>query len=323
MLRGTLTNKIKGTSKDAPNTRVGTVLSPNLVDHLLAPRLCNHGSTIRKLALVAPRLAHIPAFSNRVANTHRCRDMIRKVQTLRGGVYLHDGAITANHLRDGRHDVDLDWRSWHILIQDEHSQVLGCARYTPFSSARKFSDLTVSKSSLAQCPKWGSKLEAAVESEMDLARRKNVPYVELGGWALADSIRGTGEALRMVLAIYGLAQVLGGVVGITTATKRHSSASILRRIGGFSLENGGLELPPYFDDQYSCEMEVLRFHSWAPNPRYLQGIERIKGQLRTMPVLTFDRCKTISTPSLPAHRNSTNLAHLNLRIRTFDEAHGN
>ena len=289
---------------------MGIVLNPNSVDHFLAPRLCNHGPAIRKLALVAPRLAHIPAFSNRIANTHRCGEMVRKVQTLRGGVYLKDGAITANHLRNGRHDVDLDWRSWHLLIQDEHSHVLGCARYTPFSSAKNFSDLTVSKSSLARCPKWGSKLQAAVESEMDLACKKNVPYVELGGWALAESIRGTGEALRMVLAIYGLAQVLGGVVGLTTATQRHSSASILRRIGGFSLAHGGMELPTYFDHQYSCEMEVLRFHSWAPNPRYFHGIEKIKGQLRTMPVLTFDN-KTISTRPHADGRNSINNVHLN------------
>ncbi len=286
------------------------MLNPNLVDHLLAPRH-NHCSTVRKLSLVAPRLPPIPGLSNRVANTHRCGEMIRRMQTLRGGVYLKDGAITANHLRDGRHDVEIDWRSWHLLIQDEHSQVLGCARYTPHSSAKSFSDLTVSGSSLAKCPKWGSRLEAAVESEMDLARRKNIPYVELGGWALAESIRCTSEALRMVLAIYGLAQFLGGVVGITTATKRHSSASILRRIGGFSLAHSGSELPAYFDPQYSCEMEVLRFHSWAPNPRYLHWIEKIKGQLRTMPILTFDGNNPISAATYPPHRHPHNSIHLN------------
>lgn len=270
-----------------------------------------HCASTRKLTLVAPGLPHIPALSNRIANTHRCGEMIRRMQTLRGGVYLKDGAITATHLRDGRHDVDLDWRSWHLLIQDEHSHLLGCARYTPHSSTKTFADLNVARSSLAQCPKWGSRLEAAVESEMDLARRKNIPYVELGGWALAESIRGTSEALRMVLAIYGLAQFLGGVVGITTATKRHSSASILRRIGGSSLAHSGSDLPTYFDPQYSCEMEVLRFHSWAPNPRYLHWIEKVKGQLRTMPVLTFDSNNPISAPAYPVHRPSLNPVHLN------------
>jgi len=33
-------------------------------------------------------------------------------------------------------------------------------------------------------------------------------------------------------------------------------------------------------------MEVLRFHSWAPNPRYTVWIDKIKQELRTVHVLT-------------------------------------
>jgi hypothetical protein len=84
-----------------------------------------------------------------------------------------------------------------------------------------------------------------------------------------------------------LAQELGGFVGISTATRRHCSASILKRTGGITMEHSGAEFPAYFDPQYNCEMEVLRFRSWAPNPRYLPWIDEIKAELRNMAVLSF------------------------------------
>jgi hypothetical protein len=33
-------------------------------------------------------------------------------------------------------------------------------------------------------------------------------------------------------------------------------------------------------------MELLRFYSWAPNPRYAVWIEEIRKELRAIPVLT-------------------------------------
>jgi hypothetical protein len=182
----------------------------------------------------------------------RANDLLAQIQTLRGRIYLSDGAIAEHELVDGRHECDADWRSWHLLVLNEEDRVLGCVRYTSHSNKIRFADLGVSRSSLARCPEWGTKLEAAVESELSLSRERGFDYVEFGGWALDESIRGTAEALRMVLAIYGLAQELGGVVGVSTATTRHCSASILRRLGAFSLEDSGMELPPYFDPQYNC-----------------------------------------------------------------------
>lgn len=225
--------------------------------------------------------------SHSKSDAELCRKLLSRLQTLRGRVYLEDGAIQAHELTDGRHEVDSDWRSWHLLIIDADYQVHGCARYTPHPNETRYTDLTVSHSSLARCDRWGTKLKAAVESELELASRSGLPYVEVGGWALSENVRGTAEALRMVLAIYALAQEQGGVMGISTATVRHCSASILKRIGGFTLDHEGTELPPYFDHQYNCEMEVLRFHSWAPNPRFMPWIDQIKSELRDMPILTL------------------------------------
>ena len=51
----------------------------------------------------------------------------------------------------------------------------------------------------------------------------------------------------------------------------------------------GAELPRYFDSQYDCEMEILRFDSWAPNPRFIPWIEEIHSDLAALEVLDHRR----------------------------------
>jgi hypothetical protein len=208
------------------------------------------------------------------------------MQKLRGSVYLKDGAIDAAQLTDGKHRLDVDESSWHLLVLDQDDRVCGCVRHHVYPEKTDFPNMDVSRSALAQSEEWGEKLKAAVNSELGLSRRLDLPCVEIGGWALAEGIRGTTEAVRMALAMYSLSQVLGGSIGISTATRRHCSASILRRIGGRGLQYEGSELPAYDDPQFKCKMEVLRFYSWAPNPRYSVWIEKIKQELRAVPVLT-------------------------------------
>ena len=82
-------------------------------------------------------------------------------------------------------------------------------------------------------------------------------------------------------------------MGVATATWRHSSAAILRRIGLTSLSVDGEALPPYHDPQYDCSMEVLRFDSRLPNPRYRQPGGAIWGELESAP--------TICTENMRAH----------------------
>jgi hypothetical protein len=76
-------------------------------------------------------------------------------------------------------------------------------------------------------------------------------------------------------------------VGIATATVRHRSASILRRIGGGDLEIGGERVPPYYDPQYNCQMEIVRFTSKTPNPKYWRWIDQIATSLLSVPVLSL------------------------------------
>ncbi|MDE3168097.1 MAG: hypothetical protein KGN36_20010 [Acidobacteriota bacterium] len=214
------------------------------------------------------------------------------MQRLRGRVYREDGAITDAQLTsDGRHWQPMDASSWHLVALDEGGGVSGCARYSHFPSGARFHDLGVRTAEIARSDRWGSLVRAAVESQVARATRERLAFAEVGGWAISPEKRCTAEALRVALATYALAQFLGGCVGITTATFRHHSAQILRRIGGRSLVFGELEIPPYFDPQYECEMEVLLFDSAAPNAAYRHAIERLREQVG---------CVTVVAPECPA-----------------------
>ena len=122
------------------------------------------------------------------------------------------------------------------------------------------------------------------------ARSQQLGFGEVGGWAVADNRRGTFESLRILMATYGLLELLGSCTGVATATFRHRSAAILRRIGLESLSHDGVELPPYFDPQYGCEMEVLRFDSRSPNPKYRDWVAEFSFSLTTTPVICADPC---------------------------------
>jgi hypothetical protein len=240
-----------------------------------------------QLVLLAPSATSVPKFFSRVeTDAHRFDNLMAEMQRLRGGIYLRDGAIAHGALTEGRHQLPADPLSWHLLVLDQEQRVRGCARYREHPNEICFSRLGVSGSTLAQCPQWGERLRSAVGAELALSRCLGVPYVELGGWALIEQIRRTTEALRMALTTYALAQALGGGVGISTATTRHGSSSILRGVGGRPLEYENSELPSYHDFKYGCEMEVLRFYSWAPNPRYAGHIAEIRAQLSSTQVFT-------------------------------------
>lgn len=246
-------------------------------------------TVFRKLLLLAPPGARIPESLDQhkvSCNAKRHEDYLEEVQRLRGRIYLEDGAIPESALVDGRHVVESDRMSWHLLVLDHEGKTCGCVRYRDHGGAVAFSELTAARSSLASCPKWGDRMRTAVEEELLLSEALELPFVEIGGWALDVAIRGTAEALRMVLAAYAFSREFGGAVGLATATVRHSSASILRRIGGRPLECQGETVPAYGDRQYNCQMELLRFHSWALNPRYDAWIEQMAEEIRDVAVIS-------------------------------------
>ena len=212
------------------------------------------------------------------------------MQRLRGRIYLQDGAITTGDLTsDGRHVQSMDDESWHLLILSSTNRVMGCTRYLQHPATTPFDSLRVRTAALARSERWSEPLRRSVERELDTARKNGFSYVEVGGWAIDEAVRGSADALRSVLFTFAWSQVIGGCLGLSMATQRNGSAAILRRIGGRPLEWGGQQLPPYFDPHYGCEMEVLRFDSRLPSIKYQHVIDEMRSQIPMMPVISHDR----------------------------------
>ncbi len=223
----------------------------------------------------------------------RYDQLLAAMQRLRGRLYLQDGAIRQEDLTtDGRHVCPADRRGWHLLCLDPHDdrEVLGCARWLLHDPFAAFGHLQLQHAAIAQCQKWGRQFRSAVEGEIQAARRSGVSYVEVGGWALDERVRGTTEALRSAVATFAWTRLIGGALAIGTVTRRNGSASILRRMGGQSLTMGETEIPPYFDPRYNCEMEVLRFDSRLVNPRYEDLTRNMESEMTQARVVTAQPC---------------------------------
>jgi hypothetical protein len=255
-----------------------------------------------RLVLLAPPEAFVPRrFENVQSCPTRHAELLAGLQRLRGSLYLKDGAIRPRQLaEDGRHYLPGDEQAWHVVALDERGEVAGCSRYLAHPNSVPFHRLAVRNAALASSLEWGVPFRTMVAGEIERARRRGVAYVEVGGWALAPKLRRTREALRVALATYGLARALGGCIGITTATRRHCSADILRRIGGQPLHVNQVDLPPYFDPQYGCEMEVLRFDSIQAGPRFEAWISSLCAYWLTAPVIRAEAPSYVAAPPSPS-----------------------
>jgi len=272
-------------------------------DRILNSYAQESGRQVR-LLLVAPPSARVSLDFHEVhCEPARHDELIAEMQRFRGSIYLQDGAVERHQLSvDGRHRVAIDANSWHLLALDGCGNICGCVRYYSHDSDACFQELWVRRSALANSREWGGAFRKAVEAELQQARRRKVSYVEVGGWAISPERRCTTEAARTALATYSLARVLGGCIGITTATVRHSSSTLLRRIGGNPLRTEAGELPPYYDPQYACEMEVLRFDSAAPAAKYFTLVDRLRSDILDVPVVCRTRTRPLSR-SYAAYRN--------------------
>lgn len=236
--------------------------------------------------LLAPPLANLTEIFQSVKVDYLQHEwLLAQVQRLRGRVYLKDGAIEARQLSpDGRFVHPHDKTSWQLLVTNPIGQVSGCLRYHLADEA-SFDHLDIAQSALAGSDKWGKRLQKAVEARKADAQRRQIRYAELGGWALVEEMRGSRLALGMALTVYAIGQLLGGAVATTTATTRHGSSTILKKVGGTGLVSDGLELPPYYDPRYKCDMEILGFDAHCPNPKYEVWVEECRRHLANLTVI--------------------------------------
>jgi hypothetical protein len=241
----------------------------------------------QQLVLVAPpQVAFADVFNRVTVDPFRHKQLIREMQRLRGSIYLDEGNVKRHELTaDGRHETPEDDKSWHLLMTDPGGRVRSCALYILYENATSIEDLRVRHCPLLKQADWKNRVKGAVESEMARARRAGLRFAELGGWAIAKERRGTAEGLMMALGTYGLARMLGGALGLTTANVAHSCSSILRRLGGAYLEFEGTSIPSYFDPRYSTEIDLLRFDSRSPSTKYANLIDIVRKKLANVSVI--------------------------------------
>jgi hypothetical protein len=258
-----------------------------------------------RVVLLAPSVASVDEiFQNVDVDQHGHDQLVRDVQKLRGGIYLKDGAIQSNQLSsDGLHQTPEDENGWHMLLLDKKQRLNACALYLEHDSSVSFEELRVRQCPLAENEEWRPRLRKAIHSELARARRERLQFVELGGWAVSEESRGTAGPLALALAVYGFSRRCGGALGMTTATFRHCSATILKRLGGSRFEIDGATLPPYFDARYQCMMEMIRFDSRSPNPKYIHLIEQARQRLARVLVIA----RPDSPASQPNHEDNSDV----------------
>lgn len=212
--------------------------------------------------------------------------LLSGMQYLRGQTYLADGAVSAAELDDaGRLQMSDDEQCWHLLLTEEPSnEVIGCVRFRVHVGKVSFHQLRISQSPVAHDAVLGPKIRRAVESELSLACRQGLSYVEVGGWALAREWRRSKATMDILAGSFALGEIWGGCRGLATATVRHASASMLRRMGASSLDADGEELLPYQDARYGCTMELLRFGR-SPVERFDPIVSDLKSMLLNTPAI--------------------------------------
>ncbi|MBL8209763.1 MAG: hypothetical protein JNK87_03580 [Bryobacterales bacterium] len=229
---------------------------------------------------------HGPAFANVISDWRARHQLLESMQRFRGAIALEEGAVSASKLSpDGRHEMPVDHGSWHLLLLKE-GRIAGCMRYAAHAASSRATDLLIWHSTLARSREWSFSLRAAIEKELAGARRRNFHFGEPGGWVIAPELRGSMDAVKLALGGFALAQVLGGAVGVCTATRKNHSAAILKRLGGRPLGFGKATLPPYYEPQYGCEIEILKFDSDTIAAQYRGAVQALSDQFsQKVPVM--------------------------------------
>jgi hypothetical protein len=217
------------------------------------------------------------------------------IQVLRGMVYREYGPIAAQLLADGRHYQTIDAQSWHIVLHDSNGRLLGCSRYKPVEGG--FEQLGASQSAIARSQRFGPALRSAIERQLGQARMSSVRFGEVGAWALRPEIRCSTAAVNIALMTFALAEALGCRFGITTATTRHHSASILRRLGGRRFP----DVPAYYDPKYGCVIEILHFSSANLDSQFADRLKKLRSEIERTPVLSPASVNEDAAAEIPSH----------------------
>ena len=237
--------------------------------------------------ILAPAGVTLPKrFEKRMVCDEQYQLMLARMQVMRGHIALTEGAIRKEQLDiEQRYWMPRDEDSWHLLRLGTDGAVEGCIRILEHQDRPNFTTLRISNSALARSANWSRKVRSAVESEVEQLSRRGARVVEPGFWALNESLRGSREGVSIALSVFAWSQLIGDRVAYVTATVRNDSCGMLRRLGGRGLEFNGEPLPRYYDPEYSCDMELLKFDMAGLNPRFEAKIAPLREMLAMSPII--------------------------------------
>lgn len=199
------------------------------------------------------------------------------IQQFRGAIYRQDGAIPADALdADGRHRSESDERSFHVSVWTKEGALAGCFRLRVHRPGSSVDDLCVAPALSRIDPAIRPNVRHAISSLMARAWDEGILFGEVGGWSVQTDFRRNRELLTMPLSAFTVYEHFGSAFVIAHATHRHSSARILKEIGGFSLGQDGSAFSPYLDDYYGCLMEFVCFDSRKPAERMAAAARSIR-----------------------------------------------
>lgn len=230
--------------------------------------------------LLAPAASEVPRqFGQCKVDTGLHEKLIFDTQMVRGLALRECGPIGPHLMPDGRHFQQIDRESWHILVQNGDGHVLGCARYRPLQGSAE--QLVANHSALARSLRYGPVLRSVMDRLFANARSRNKQCGEAGGWVVRREIRGSTAALNIALMTFALAEHLNCGLGITTATRMHSSASMLCRLGASRVA----DLPAYYEPKYGSIMELLQFDLSQASQRCAARLAEFRIKILSIPVV--------------------------------------
>jgi hypothetical protein len=237
--------------------------------------------------MLAPHNAVTPAhFGVPIRDPAAHSRISSEMQVVRGAVALAEGAIRPESLDvDSRYQMPGDGDSWHLVRMGDDSQIRGSARIMVHQDGVSFARLRLSKSAIARSRQWKWHVRFAVERDMALAKTQGLKLVEPGGWVLREQWRRGPDAVSIALSAFAWSQLMGGCLAYVTATVKHGSSSILKRLGATPLTFGEKQIPSYYDPEYGCEMELLKVFTDDLNPRFEPLMAPLRETLKHSPVV--------------------------------------
>lgn len=204
-------------------------------------------------------------------------DAISEVQRFRGRVYVADSAIPASALDEkGRHSQDFDFENYHLCLRDRERRIRGCFRLRLYDPTPEIRDLKLHELIERMPSALAVLCYGALASVFELSWQERVRIGEVGGWAVDEELRHHRASTLLPFAAWSLYQIIGNAIVLASATTRHHSSAILKRIGGFALRHRDEQLPGFIDDFHGCEMELLGFDSRRPHPKYEKLVAELK-----------------------------------------------